>query len=129
MGGNFNATTQQTVTQYYFTVPASDLETALNIEAIRMRDVLNTEDLWNQEGELSSRKSRRTSPTRGTCFIPGSSRDLCRNALCPRRPWYASVFQKTTGNMLKDFHRKWYAPNNAILVIAGIWIPQWLWQR
>src|SRR5882762_5356940 len=45
MGGSFNANTQQTVTQYYFTVPASDLEIALNIEAIRMRDVLNTEGL------------------------------------------------------------------------------------
>src|SRR6185295_14007374 len=49
MGGNFNAATQQTVTQYYFTVPASDLEIALNIEAIRMRDVLSTEGLWKQE--------------------------------------------------------------------------------
>ena len=26
MGGNFNAATQQTVTQYFFTVPASDLD-------------------------------------------------------------------------------------------------------
>jgi zinc protease len=49
MGGNFNAATQQTVTQYFFTVPASDLEIALNIEAVRMRDALNTEALWKQE--------------------------------------------------------------------------------
>src|SRR5437870_11295263 len=49
MGGSFNANTQQTVTQYYFTVPASDLEIALNIEAVRMRDALNTEALWKQE--------------------------------------------------------------------------------
>ncbi len=49
MGGNFNANTQQVVTQYFFTVPATDLETALNIEAVRMRDVLATDDLWRQE--------------------------------------------------------------------------------
>jgi zinc protease len=46
MGGNFNAATQQVVTQYFFTVSASDLETALQIEATRMRDVLATEALW-----------------------------------------------------------------------------------
>ena len=28
-------------------------------------------------------------------------------------------FKKPPGAMLKEFHRKWYAPNNAILVIVG----------
>src|SRR6266545_4048715 len=49
MGGNFNANTQQIVTQYFFTVPTGDLETALRIEAVRMRDVLATDALWRQE--------------------------------------------------------------------------------
>ena len=49
MGGSFNAATQQVATQYFFTVPATDLETALHIEAIRMRDVLASDALWKQE--------------------------------------------------------------------------------
>ena len=28
-------------------------------------------------------------------------------------------FDQTTAAMLKSFHDKWYAPNNAILVVAG----------
>src|SRR5690349_25174989 len=40
MGGNFNANTRESITQYLFTVPSEDLDVALHIEAARMRDVL-----------------------------------------------------------------------------------------
>jgi zinc protease len=40
MGGSFNADTQQTLTQYFFTVPVEDLETSLRIESIRMRECM-----------------------------------------------------------------------------------------
>src|SRR5512143_3480553 len=46
MGSDFNANTQQTVTQYIVTVPKDVLDVALKVEAVRMRDVLDTEDLW-----------------------------------------------------------------------------------
>ena len=49
MGGNFNADTQQTVTQYFFTVPAEDLDVALHLEAVRMRGSLDTDELWKEE--------------------------------------------------------------------------------
>ena len=49
MGGEFNAQTQQNLTQYFFTVPAEDLETALHVEAVRMSGVLDSDKLWQEE--------------------------------------------------------------------------------
>src|SRR5215813_3323420 len=48
MGGNFNANTRESLTQYLFTVPAEDLDIALRIEAIRMQGVLNTKEDWEK---------------------------------------------------------------------------------
>jgi len=49
IGGYFNADTQQTVTQYFFTVPVADLDVALHIESLRMRAILADEKSWGRE--------------------------------------------------------------------------------
>ena len=49
MGGDSNADTQQPITQYFFTVPAKDLDVALRIEALRMRALLPDKSLWDKE--------------------------------------------------------------------------------
>jgi zinc protease len=120
MGGNFNAATQQTVTQYFFTVPASDLDIALNTEAIRMRDVLSTEDLWRRErGAIEQEVAQNLSNPQYMFY----SRLL--NVIFAGTPYAHDAlgtrpsFQKTTAKMLKDFYKKWYAPNNAILLVVG----------
>ena len=48
VGGNFNANTRESLTQYLFTVPAEDLDVALRIEALRMRAVLDAKGDWDQ---------------------------------------------------------------------------------
>ncbi len=125
MGGNFNADTRQTVTQYLFTVPADDLDAALHIEALRMRGLLATDQDWDHErGAIEQEVAQDLSnPTyvlyaklRATMF---SGTPYARDALGTR-----TSFDKTTGSMLKSFHDRWYAPNNAILVIVGNVDPQ-----
>lgn len=120
MGGKFNAQTQQTLTKYFFTVPAEDLETALHVEAVRMRGILDTEKLWKEERgaieqevvqDLSNPEYILITHLSGKLFV-GTPYE--HDALGT-----VSSFDKTTGAMLKKFYDDWYAPNNAILVIAG----------
>jgi zinc protease len=125
MGGNFNADTQQTVTQYFFTVPAEDSDVALHIESLRMRGVLDTDQLWDKErGAIEQEVAQDLSNPEYvfytkllTAMFGGTP--YAHDALGTR-----PSFDKTTGAMLKGFYDKWYAPNNAIMVIAGDVDPQ-----
>jgi zinc protease len=125
MGGDFNADTQQGVTQYFFTVPRDDLDVALNAEAVRMRGVLDSQDFWEQERgaieqevaqDLSSPEYIFSSRLLSEMF---AGTPYAHDALGTR-----PSFQQTTGAMLKQFYDSWYAPNNAILVIVGDVDPQ-----
>lgn len=120
LGGQFNAATQQTVTQYFFAVPRENLDVALQVEARRMRGVLDTQELWEQERgaieqevaqDLSNPEYVLTTRMLAELF---AGTPYGHDALGTR-----PSFQRTTGAMLKQFYDRWYAPNNAILVIAG----------
>src|SRR5215469_7866506 len=120
MGGEFNAETDQSVTRYFFTVPKQDLDVALHVESIRMRSLLATDALWNHErgaiqqevaGDLSDPEYVFYSQLLSAMF---QGTPYANDALGTR-----PSFDATSGAMLKSFHDKWYAPNNAILVIAG----------
>ncbi len=120
MGGEFDADTQQTVTQYFFTVPSEDLDVALHIEALRMRGVLDSESLWEKErGAIEQEVARDLSSPEYVMYT-----DLLA-ALFKGTPYAHDAlgtrpsFDATTGAMLAKFHKAWYVPNNAILVIAG----------
>ena len=125
MGGNFNANTRESLTQYLFTVPAEDLDVALHIEAVRMQGVLDAAVDWEQERgaieqevaqDLSNPSYVLYSKVRATMF---AGTPYAYDALGTR-----PSFDKTTAAMLKKFHDAWYAPNNAILVVVGDVDPQ-----
>lgn len=125
MGGDFNADTQQSVTQYFFTVPSEDVTLPLHVEALRMRGVLDSDSLWNAEK-------------------PAIEQEVAQDLSDPQYVFYAHLleslfkgtpyahdalgtvesFDKTTGEMLQQFHSAWYAPNNAILIVVGDVQPQ-----
>ena len=120
LGGAMDADTQQNITQYFVTVPSQDLDVALRLDAACMASVQDQEDQWAQErGAIEQEVSRDlSSPTYklvvrlNQAFFAGSPYE--QDALGSK-----PSFDKTTAAMLKDFHDRWYAPNNAILVITG----------
>ncbi|HEY9165560.1 MAG TPA: pitrilysin family protein [Candidatus Kryptonia bacterium] len=120
MGGDYNADTQQMVTQYFFTVPSEDLDVALRIEAIRMKNILDSDSLWDKErGAIEQEVAADLSNPQYVFFTKlleamFKGTPYAHDALGTR-----PSFDSTTADMLEQFHRTWYVPNNAVLVIVG----------
>jgi zinc protease len=125
LGGDGDADTQQNVTQYFATVPASDLGVALRVDSACMRDIEDSHAAWLEErGAIEQEVARDLSNPQYKAFSriiadAFAGTPYAHDALGTR-----ASFQQTTGALLKSFYRKWYAPNNAILVIAGDVDPQ-----
>ena len=120
MGGSFNANTRESITQYLYTVPSEDLDIALHIEALRMKDVLVSKEDWDKERgaieqevaqNLSNPSSILYQKLRAMMFAGSPYEHVALGT----RP----SFDATTAEMLKKFHTDWYAPNNAVLVVVG----------
>ena len=120
LGDESNAETGQNVTDYYATVPATDLDVALQAQAMCLDGIQDSQADWEQErgaieqevaGDLSD-------PT--YAFLNRVNADMfagtpyANDALGSK-----SSFDVTTGAMLKKFYQKWYTPSNAILVVVG----------
>ncbi|MGH9467056.1 MAG: M16 family metallopeptidase [Terriglobales bacterium] len=120
MGGDFNADTQQTVTQYYFTVPAADLNLALHIAAIRMSGVNDTAADWGHErGAIEQEVASDHSNPSYKFYLQLLSAMYKGTPLANSGLGTRPSFDKTTAAMLKRFHEQWYAPNNAVMIITG----------
>jgi len=124
MGGQFNAQTQQTVTQYFFTVPAEDLEVALHVEALRMGGVLDSEELWAEERKAIEQEVVQDLSNPNYTFYTKLLAALFKGTVYEHDALGTKEsFDKTTGAMLKSFYDTWYSPSNAILVVAGDVVP------
>jgi zinc protease len=120
LGGYMDADTQQNITQYFVTVPTTDLEVALRVDAACMSGVEDSQEQWAQERGAIEQEVARDLSNPTYKFITRLNKDLFADT-----PYQEDAlgtkesFDKTTGEMLKKFYDQWYAPNNAILVVTG----------
>ena len=120
LGGKFNAETSDTLTQFEFTVPASNLDAVLRIESDRMRDILDAQSEWqNERGAIEQEVLRDDSAPGNDFFSDVQAIAFAGTPYARQGVGTVAAFNRLTGPDLKRFYDRWYAPNNAVLVIAG----------
>ena len=120
-GGRENAFTSADMTAYYQTVAREALELVMGLEADRMQNLVLTDKDFVTEIEVvkEERQSRYESGPAGPF---GEALDAAAFLAHPyRRPnigWMHEI-EALTIDVARDWYDTWYAPNNAILIIAG----------
>jgi zinc protease len=120
LGGGFNASTSDEVTQFQFTVPAADLDAILRIESDRMRDVLDAQSQWeNERGAIEQEVLRDESTPGGDFFADVQALAFAGTPYARQGVGTRAAFDRLTGPRLKAFYDTYYAPNNAVFTVAG----------
>ncbi|MFZ0743381.1 MAG: pitrilysin family protein [Terracidiphilus sp.] len=120
LGGRNNADTQQNITQYFATVPAGDLDVALQAQAACLHGIDDSQQEWLQERGAIEQEVARDLSNPTYKFLDRLNQDMFAGTPYAHDPLGTkNSFDSTTGAMLKEFYSKWYTPGNAILVIVG----------
>jgi zinc protease len=120
LGGLSNADTQQNITQYFVTIPAADVEIALRLGAACMQDIEDSQQEWDKEKGAIEQEVARDLSNPTYKFLTRLNEDMFSGTVYSHDALGTKPsFDATTGDMLKNFYKDWYAPNNALLVISG----------
>jgi zinc protease len=120
-GGRENAFTSQDYTGYYQTIAKDRLELMMKHEADRMANLVLADDIVLPERDvvLEERRSRvDNNPQARLGEMTAAATYLHHPYGTPVIGWEHEVSQLTTQDAL-EFYETWYAPNNAILIVAG----------
>lgn len=128
VGGNINGTTSSDRTNYFEIVPSNYLELALYLESDRMGFLLpamTQEKLDNQRDVVKNERRQRVDNQ-----PYGTADENIDRALYPdHHPYswpvigYMEDLSAATLDDVKEFFRIYYAPNNAVLAVAGDFQP------
>ncbi len=121
LGGNDNAFTSQDFTAYYQSISSDQLEKVMTMEAGRMRGINVPEEDFEAEKLVIQEERRQRTDNKPRARMA----EQMREALFPNHPysipvigWMHEVFDLKWQDA-KNFYDKYYAPNNAVLIVSG----------
>lgn len=120
-GGKENAFTSKDYTAYFQRIASDRLEICLEMEADRMRNLLLREEDFLKELEVVKEERRLRTEDKPIALTYERFNSVAYNNNPYRQPiigWMQDLDTMTVKDM-ETWYRKWYAPNNATLVIVG----------
>jgi predicted Zn-dependent peptidase len=122
VGGENNAFTNNDITNYYLSIPKENLETAFWIESDRMLDLAFSEKSLEVQRNvvIEEFNQRYLNQPYGDLWL------LLRPLVFQKHPYQWATIGKDISHIenakmedVKAFYKKYYNPNNAIMVVAG----------
>lgn len=120
-GGDDNAFTSWDYTAYYERIARDRLELVMRMEADRMRNLRFSDETFASERDVIAEERRQRIDNN-----PGAVMgERMRAMLWPHHPYGTPIIgwlheiNALDRETALEFYRTWYAPNNAILVVAG----------
>ena len=121
LGGQNNAFTGQDVTSYFQRIAKEKLKTVMEMEADRMVNLRLTEKevLTERDVILEERRSRIENNPSAILDEQMDAALYTNHPYCiPVIGWQEEMAKLSQKDAL-DFYKRYYAPNNAILIVAG----------
>lgn len=120
-GGEENAFTGRDYTAYYQNMASDRLDVSFKLEADRMRHLKLLPKEFNKEVEVVKEERRMRTEDKPTAltyeqFMAGAYE--ASPYRIPTLGWMSDLDSLKVSD-LQDWYRKWYAPNNATLVVVG----------
>lgn len=120
-GGSDNAFTSYDYTAYFQRIAADRLELMMEMEADRMRDLeMTADDVATERQVILEERSQRVDSDPGALFAEQRSAAQYMNHPygIPIIGWRSEMEQLSREDAF-EFYERFYAPNNAILIVAG----------
>ena len=125
-GGKENAFTGKDYTAYFQRIASDRLELCMRLEADRMRNLLMDESEFLKELEVVKEERRLRTEDKPTSLTYERFNTVAYTNNPYRQPiigWMQDLDSMTIED-IRDWYKKWYAPNNATLVVSGDVDPQ-----